>query len=240
MTVTSYAELLGLGVVAGALTTIAGMGGGLFLVLTLSLTHGPLAALGITSPALFFSNSHRAWMFRRVVDRGAVARFAIGAVPAAIVGGLVAAKLPATVVQLAMIALALFAVLRSLGVVRYAPGPRVFVPLSAFVGLLSAGAGAAGFLSGPLFMALGLTGSAYVGTTALGAVVLHGARLVGYGAGGLLKVEYAALSVALFVGLVLGNLVGKKLRAHLSTTSEHRIELGALALAAVLGILGVR
>lgn len=239
MAIASFVELLGLGLVAGALTTIAGMGGGLFLVLTLSLTHGPLAALGITSPALFFSNSHRAWLFRRHVVGGAVARFALGAVPLAIAGGLVAAKLPLAAVQLAMLGLAFFAVLRSLGGVRYAPGPRVFVPLSAFVGFLSAGAGAAGFLSGPLFMALGLSGSAYIGTTALGAVVLHAARLVGYGAGGILKLEYAALSVALFVGLVLGNLAGKRLRAHLSATTEQRIELGALVLAAALGIAGI-
>ena len=240
MTLAAFGELLGFGVVAGALTTVAGMGGGLFLVLTLSLTHGPIAALGITSPALFLSNAHRAFLFRRLIEHRAVARFALGAVPAAILGALVAAKLPPFAVQCAMLALALFAVLRSLGVVRYAPGPRVFVPLSAMVGVLSAGAGAAGFLAGPLFMALGLSGATYVGTVALGAVVLHAARLVGYGAGGVLKPEYAPLSIALFVGLVLGNLAGKRLRVYLTPKSEASIELGALALAAALGVLGFR
>ncbi|MFO0670580.1 MAG: sulfite exporter TauE/SafE family protein [Polyangiaceae bacterium] len=240
MNLTVFGELLGFGVVAGALTTVAGMGGGLFLVLTLSLTHGPLAALGITSPALFLSNAQRAFMFRRVIEGRAVARFALGAVPAAIGGALVAAKLP----PLAVRRHARPRGLRGAPVARRrslrARPARLRPALGHGRRVLSAGAGAAGFLAGPLFMALGLSGATYVGTVALGAVVLHAARLVGYGAGGVLKPEYAPLSIALFVGLVLGNLAGKHLRAHLTPRSEARIELGALALAAVLGLLGIR
>jgi uncharacterized membrane protein YfcA len=239
MTSLDVSMLAGLGLAAGVLTTMAGMGGGLFLVLALSVMHGPLAALAITSPALLLSNTHRAFLFRAHVARDVVARFAIGAIPAGVVGGLVAARLPPMAVQAAMLAPALLAGARSLGWVRFAPSARLFVPLSAMVGLLAAAAGGAGFLTGPLLIALGLSGSRYIGTVAVCAVVLHASRIVGYRVGGLLTSEHLTLSLVLFVGLAIGNLVGKRLRASLTPRLEKRIELGALFVCTALGLFGV-
>lgn len=231
--------LVGLGLAGGVLTTIAGMGGGLFLVLAISIFQGPLAALAITSPALLLSNAHRAFLFRTHIARDVVARFAWGAIPAGIVGGVLAARLPPVAVQGAMLGLALFAVGRSLGVIRYAPSARLFVPLSALVGVLAAAAGGAGFLVGPLLIALGLSGSGYIATTAVCAVLLHGARIVGYRAGGILTSEFLIASLALFVGLAIGNLAGKRMRGFLTPKLEQKIELGALLVCTALGLLGV-
>lgn len=231
--------LASLGVVGGVLTTVAGMGGGLFLVLALSVLQGPLAALAITSPALLFSNAHRAFLFRAYVDRQVVVRFAIGVVPAGVLGGLMAARLPPLAVQIAMLALAAVAIARSLEWIRFAPSPKVFIPMSMLVGLLAAAAGGAGFLAGPLLIALGLSGTRYIATVAVCAVVLHGARIVGYRAGGLLTSEFVLSSLVLFVGLALGNLVGKGLRGRLTSSMEHHIELGALVICTVLGLFGI-
>lgn len=231
--------LVGLGLAGGVLTTIAGMGGGLFLVLAISVFQGPLAAIAITSPALLLSNTHRAFLFRTHIERDVVKRFAWGAIPAGVAGGLLASRLPPLAVQAAMLALALFAIARSLGWVTLAPSPRLFIPLSAVVGVLAAAAGGAGFLVGPLLIALGLSGSRYIGTVAVCAVVLHAARIVGYRAGGLLTSEFLVASLALFVGLVMGNLAGKRLRGFLTPILEQRIELGALVVCTVLGLCGV-
>lgn len=239
METTTLLELVALGALGGALTTIAGMGGGLFLVLSLSALLGPLAALAVTTPALLASNAHRAWLFRDAIDAGVVRRFALGAGPAALMGGLAAARVPPWAVQASMVCLAAVALGRALGWVRVAPRAGVFVPASAAVGFVAAASGGAGFLAGPLLLSVGLAGAPYVGTSAASAVVLHGARLLGYRAGGIVDVAHAPAAVALLVGLVLGNVAGKRLRGGLSSATERRLELGALVVCAALGVLGV-
>src|SRR5262245_26584599 len=87
-------ELLVLGAVAGALTTVAGLGGGMLLVAVLSALHGGHDALALTAPALLASNLHRAYLFRKDVDVRTVRAFAIGAVPAAAVAGFFVPDIP--------------------------------------------------------------------------------------------------------------------------------------------------
>src|SRR5688500_15046582 len=87
-------ELLGLGLIAGVLTTVAGMGGGLLLVVTLSAWKGPHFALAVTTPALLLSNLHRAYLFRRVLDTKVAKAFALGAIPGAFAAGWLVPRLP--------------------------------------------------------------------------------------------------------------------------------------------------
>ena len=58
-----------LGLLAGILTTIAGQGGGLMLLLACSSMLGPHAALAVTAPALLFGNLHRSILLRGHIDR---------------------------------------------------------------------------------------------------------------------------------------------------------------------------
>ena len=60
-----------LGLLAGVLTTVSGMGGGLLVVFVLSWALGPKAALVVSTAALLVGNVHRAWLYRASVD-GAV------------------------------------------------------------------------------------------------------------------------------------------------------------------------
>ena len=78
-----------LGLLAGLLTTVAGMGGGLFLIVALGVTRGPHVALALSAPALLLANLHRAWLFRAHLDRGVASRLAAGAIPGAILGAVV-------------------------------------------------------------------------------------------------------------------------------------------------------
>ena len=96
--------LLFLGLCAGALTTLAGQGGGLFLLLILAVLVGPKAALAITAPALLLGNLHRAVLFRKAIDRGVAARMMLGAVPGAFAGGLLAGALPEWTLQVMLVA----------------------------------------------------------------------------------------------------------------------------------------
>jgi hypothetical protein len=61
--------LVPLGLLAGVLTTVAGMGGGMMLVVVLSLVWDPRVALASTAPALLVGNAHRAYLYRAQVAR---------------------------------------------------------------------------------------------------------------------------------------------------------------------------
>lgn len=224
--------LLPLGLFAGILTTIAGLGGGILLTVCLSLALGPKAALVVTGPALLLGNAHRVWLLRRHVDGAVAQRFAGAALLGSALGGFLLPRVPDRAVALAMSATTALAVLRALGWVSLRPSPRTLVPLGFGVGALSATAGGAGVLAGPILSASGLRGAAYVGTAAVGAVAMHLGRVVSYGTSGLFDGRSLRAAAALVVALLLGNVVGARLRGRVSPTAGERLELGTLVVAA--------
>lgn len=236
---TSLLGLGALGLVAGMLTTIAGMGGGMLLVAVLVALRGPHVALAVTTPALFASNGHRAWLFRRVLDWRVAGLFALGAVPSAALVGYFVPALPGWVLAAILVFATLLTLARSAGWIDLRPKRAVIASAGAGIGALAATAGGAGALTAPLFLSAGLTGTAYVGTVALAAVALHAGRLLGYGSGGLLHADLVPAMLVLLAGLLVGNLAGKRLRTRIDATLEKRVEVGALVVCTALAIVGI-
>lgn len=231
--------LVALGVVAGALTTLAGVGGGMLLVIALSLFVSPAVALASTAPALFLSNAHRWWLFRRRVDPSVIRPIVLGAVPGSVIGALLVVALPTWLLRGLMVAGVLLAVGKSLGWFSLRLSPRA-VTLGAFgVGMVAATSGGAGLLVSPLLLAAGLTGEAYVASTAVAGVSMHAGRIVGYGIGGLFGPRVLMTASILAASLVLGNLVGRRVRAEIGTKHAARIELGTLVVCVALAVVGV-
>ena len=228
------------GVLAGLLTTLAGLGGGILLLLGLSLVWGPAAALASTAPAMLLGNLHRLWMMRAEVDRPIAKAFAWGAVPGSFAGGLLAAWMPEGVLRWLMLGMTAAAVGRALDLWSWRPKASAMGPAGAGIGALSATAGGAGLLVGPLFMAAGLTGKRFVATIAAAAVALHAGRVVAYGLGGMMTVE-TAIRAALLTGAVVGgNLLGLWVRDRLlDDRKAHWLELGSLVVCMGLSVIGV-
>ncbi|MFO0547037.1 MAG: sulfite exporter TauE/SafE family protein [Polyangiaceae bacterium] len=232
-------ELLGLGLLGGVLTTIAGLGGGLFLVATLGVLRGPHEALAISTPALLLANLHRAILFRRDVDRRVAGAIALGAIPGAIAGGLLLPALPDGLVAALLVVATVFAVLQRRRVSMLSPGRKALALSGGGIGAIAATSGGGGVLVGPVLMAAGLTGSAYVGTVAACGVAIHVGRICGYGLSGLLT-QSALPEIALVsIGLLTGNVAGRHLRRHASAQLVMRLEIAALACAAISGVWGV-
>lgn len=231
--------LIVLGLPAGMLTTLAGQGGGLFLLLACSAVHGPRTALALTAPALLFGNLHRTVLFRREVSRGVAWRVGLGAAPGAFIGGLVGGLLPPVALRVAMVVLTCAALARGLGLLPALPS-RALTPTGALVGGLTGMSGGAGVLLSPLLLASGLTGAAFVGTSALVAFVTHGGRLLAYGSLGILRLEHGSAVVALTLALFAGNAAGERLRRRLTARAQRHLELGALIVCAVLSVAQVR
>lgn len=224
---------------AGALTTVVGMGGGVVIVLTMSALWDPLSALTVSGPALLVGNLHRLSLYRRHVDWPIAGRYALGAVPAAVVGGLVATSLPPAILQGAMIGLAGFAVARVALGWTWKPPAGALVPGGAVVGFVSATSGGAGLLAGPMLLATGLTGRRYVATAAVGAASTHLARLTGYGAGGLVDGRVVVLELAGAVCIAAGNLAGDRLRGVVPSAAVPRLEVGAVVGCLALSLAGL-
>jgi uncharacterized protein len=233
------AALAVLGLVAGILTTLAGMGGGLFLLIALGLIYGPHVALAVTTPALLISNLHRAWLFRADVDWRLARLVAIGVMPGAILGAVILPALPEVVVAALFTASTAFALLRATGRVTLAPKPGWITTYAVAIGALAATSGGAGMLIAPLVLSSGTLGAGYVATVAIGAVAMHLARVIGYGTVGLLVAAQLVDAGVILAGLLAGNLVGRRLRGRIGRTAERRIELGALLVANFFAILAV-
>lgn len=233
------ALMLWLGVAAGGLTTVAGLGGGLLLLLGLTLLWDPVRALAVTTPALLIGNLHRGWVLRDRVDWAVARAFALGAVPGAALGGLAAVSVPPVAVNVLMLLVTALSLGRALGAFDLRAPARAMTPAGFVIGGLTGTAGGAGVLTGPLFLSAGLTGDAYAGTIAASGVAMHLGRVAGYGAGGLLTRELWLWSGSLAVALVAGNALGRRLRRFTDRLPEGALEHAVLVVCVVLAVTGL-
>jgi hypothetical protein len=236
----SLSILFALGLMAGSVTTLAGAGGGLLLLLALSAMLGPAAALAVSSPALFFGNLHRAVLFRRSVSWGHARAFAVGAFPGAVAGALVTALIPPRWIQALLVGATLLSIARAVGWLRFGTRPSWITPAGAVIGTLTGSGGGAGTLAAPLFLSMGLAGEAYVGTTAVSGVAMHLGRLAGYGLGGLLTAERIALGLFVAVAVLVGNAMGRRLRRFTERWPSGLLEHFVLVGCVLLTLSGLR
>lgn len=227
---------LALGVFAGMLTTVAGIGGGAILILGLSVLWDPWRALATSAPALLIGNAHRANLFRDAIDWRTVAAILVGALPASIVGGMFVDGVPAAVLYGAMAAMVGLALLRSFGVLDITVPRKAMVPTGVFIGLVTAGVGGGGVLVAPLLLAAGLTGPAYIGTGAVIATGMHLGRFTGYGLDGQVGMHTIVEALSLAAAITAGNLLGRFIRGHIAEGVSRRIEVGALFMGVGLAV----
>lgn len=235
--------LAAMGVVAGALTSIAGQGGGLFLLVACTMLVGPHEALAMTAPALLAGNLHRAWVHRAHVERALAARIVAGALPGALLGGLVAGVLPPAAVSGVLVLTTSLAAAKALGWLRFSVPSRALAPAGLAIGGLTGTAGGAGVLLSPLLLSAGLSGARYVGTTSAVATVTHVGRVVAYGTVGLFSEDTRAVvgaALVLAVAIAAGNALSSHIRARLSSRAVVRLEWATLIVCVALSVAGVR
>lgn len=231
--------LLALGVTAGTVTTLAGLGGGLMLLLALTAWWGdPVRALAVATPALLVGNAHRAWLFRRDIPAGLATRFTAAVLVGAVAGGALVLTLPPLAIRLAMVAMTALAVVQHLSGRAPRLGGRWLVPGGAFVGIAST-AGGQGLLAGPMLQAAGLVGGAYLGTFSLSGVASHVGRMLALGAGGAMAADVWRDAAVLAVGIPLGNALGRRLRSRADPRTLGRVEIATTASLVLLSVSGL-
>jgi uncharacterized membrane protein YfcA len=231
--------LVALGVVSGALTTLAGQGGGLMLLLATSALLGPHAALAVTTPALLFGNLHRALLFRRSIDRVVAKRMIVGVLPGALLGGLAAGAAPGWFLKIVLASVTALAVAKALGKLAFRVPPAALGPAGFGLGAMMGTAGGAGVMNAPVLLAYGLRGGAFIGTSALIAFAGHVGRMLSYSSLGLFSSGRVLSAILVALAIFVGNALGERLRRRLTDGVTLRLEYATLVVCVTLSVLGI-
>src|SRR5882762_2598254 len=228
--------VLVVGALVGSLVGgVAGFGTGIIMLPLVGWVLGLRSAVPLLTVTMSIGHLARIWWSRGEVDRAVVLRFALGAMPATVMCTAIYIGAPAEWFE-RFVGLFLFASVPLRGLLAtdfFRMRLRYFPALGAAVGLISGLIVTTGPLNTPFFLAYGLRRSAYVGTEAVCAMVMHLAR-------GATLARYALLSwETLAVGLVLGATMfaGTWLGRRLLDRMSDRVFLGIIeALLVVMGL----
>ncbi len=202
--------------VASTLAAVAGFGGAAVLLPILVWAFGVREAIPLLTLAQLIGNGARVWFNRGQLVLPVVGWFALGAVPLAMLGGVVFATAPAPFLRrLLGLFLLLTVALRHVRLgQRVWLGLRGFVGVGAVFGFLSAVLGSVGPLMAPFFLSYGLVKGAYIGTEALATVLMHVVKLGVYGGYALLGAGSVGTGLAIGAVMILGSYLGKRLLDH--------------------------
>jgi uncharacterized membrane protein YfcA len=228
-----------LGVGAGILNTITGFGGGVLLTLALASLLGPSAALVVAAPALAVGHVHRAFGYREHIDRRVARRFIVAAVPGAALGSLLAAIVPESVIAWVLLLSTILAVAQAFEWIPLELGHRALMPGAGAIGFLAGSCGGGGVLLPPTLMSAGLSGRRFVATAATGALAVQLVRIGTYGSAGMVRLEHVPLMLAVALGLIAGNVSGRKLARHVDDKRMTLYTRAMLAVAIMLGLWGL-
>jgi uncharacterized membrane protein YfcA len=198
---------------ASTLAAVAGFGGAAILLPVLVLVVGPRDAIPVLTIAQLVGNGSRVVLNRDALSWPIVGWFALGGIPAALIGGFLFAAAPLEALTRLIGAFLLASVAwRHL---RPAPsgvlGPRTFTVIGAVFAFASALVGSVGPIMAPFFLAAGLLKSAYIGTEAAATVVMHVTKLVAYGIAALLSVAVLAVGLVMAPAMIAGSWIGKRI-----------------------------
>ena len=227
--------LIAVGLLAGLITTVAGLGGGLTLTLILATMWSPQRALATTAPALLLGNLHRVWMYRAHLSKSSYALVA-GAFPGAFVGGLVALSMPDWLFKTLLVSVASLAVAKHFSLIRFEPGPGALFPAAGLAGFVTATAGGGGLILGPVLLSSGMRAEVFVVSASFCACSMHIARIFAYNTGGLLSQETVAQALCVGGAILAGNLCGKRIRPLLSAKLSLSLSWAVLAGGLILAL----
>ena len=225
--------------VASILAAVAGFGGAVIMLPVLVWAFGIQDAIPILTVAQLIGNLSRVIFNKRELRWPVVWRFALGAVPAAVIGGIIFATAPAAaLVRLLGVFLIVMVVYRHTHWGKRARLTlRGFVPLGAASGILSAVLGTVGPFAAPFFLSYGLIKGAYIGTEAMTAVIMHITKLGVYGSYSLVGIHTLLIGVAIGAVMILGTYVGKRLLNKVPESIFPHIIEGTMLVAGMLFII---
>lgn len=234
----TYAFVLVVGLVSGAVSGIVGAGSSIMLLPVLVFQFGPRQAVPIMAIAALMSNVAKVMAWWREVDWRAFAAFAIPGVPAAALGARTLLILPARVVDIALggFFLAMIPLRRWLRARDFHVGLRGLALAGAGIGFITGVVLSTGPLSVPVFLAFGLSKGAFLSTEAAGSLALMISKVATFRELGALPLPSIVQGLVIGASVMIGSFVGKAIVQRVSTHAFHHL-LDALLLCSGLSLL---
>jgi uncharacterized membrane protein YfcA len=199
--------------VGSTLAGVTGFGGAAILLPVLVHFYGVRDAIPILTVAQLIGNSSRTYFHFAHLEKRVVAYYAIGAIPMALLGGLVFAYSPSTLILrfLGVFLVATVLWRRLGGKKTYRMPVQGFIGVGAVFGFLSALVGGVGPFLAPFFLNYGLVKGAYISTEAASTVVMHIFKLLAYRQTSNLPLPTVLVGMALGPLMITGSFLGKKI-----------------------------
>jgi uncharacterized membrane protein YfcA len=199
--------------VASMMAAVTGTGGGILLLPVLVALFGVRDAVPAYTLAQFLGNLGRVSFNRHEIEPRVVKWFALGAVPLAILGGLLFVRTgDQTLTRLLGVFLLSTIVWR-----RWRRGqqqgfpPYRFAIIGGVFAFVSALLGSAGPFLAPFFLSFGLVRGAYIGTEALATAIMHVIKMATYGASGAFALRAMIVGASLGPVMIAGSYLGKRI-----------------------------
>ena len=214
MPAAEIAVLVVAALVASTMAAVTGTGGGVILLPVLVAALGVRDAVPAYTLAQFVGNLSRVSFNRRDIELRVVGWFALGAVPMAMIGGLLFTRVgEGTIARMLGAFLIATVVWRRTQEQRPNKGfpPHRFTLIGGVFAFVSALVGSAGPFLAPFFLSYGLTRGAYVGTEALATAIMHVTKLAAYGSAGAFAYRAAIAGLLLSPVMIAGSYLGKRI-----------------------------
>lgn len=213
------ASLFAMGVIAFIISTISGGGGALILIPATSAVIGAPAAPPVINLGTFISRPSRMILFWHDIDWGLIKYYVPSAIIGAWLAGLLFSQLNASWIQL-LVGLFLISTLfqyRFGKIDKTFNMPKVgFVPLGFIVAFISTIVGGLGPVLNPFYMNSGLQKEDLIATKTANSFFVGIAQIGSYAFFGVLTAKLWIYGLALGLGAVLGNYIGKHFLAGMS------------------------
>jgi len=224
-------EIVVVGVAAlltSILSAVAGLGGGVILLLVIAQFVAPTIAIPIQGAIQLVSNGSRAALLRSQISWPVVGWASILLFPASLLGVAVATSLPEDVLRLALAAFVLVLawrpdLLKSDARSRTPDDAKfMLVGVGAASGLLNSTVGASGPVTSPFLKAVTASHKAFVASAAMTQVLAHISKLVAFSAQGWSISDYWDTIAVGVAGVIVGSWIGTRL---LDRVSEANLDL---------------
>ena len=232
-------ELIIIGVVAVAtsvLSALAGLGGGVILLVVLLQFFAPTTAIPIHGGIQLVSNGSRAAFLRENINWRAVGWSSLLLFPASMLGVAVATSMPERTTRLIIGVFVLVVAWRP-GLLKWRGADtlpdQAMVGIGAASGFLNTTIGVSGPMTSPFFKAVTASHTAYVATAGASQVVAHLSKVAAYALDDFVISDHAAVIAAGAVGVVAGSWIGTRLLGRVGEQHLNLLFKGVLTVMAI-------
>jgi len=215
------------------LTAAMGIGGGTVLLAVMAQIVPAKAIVPVHGVVQLGSNTGRALIMLKHVDKPFLLYFALGCIVGALIGGQIAFSLPADILRLTLGLFILFTVWVGATFPNLSMNKNSIIGGGIFTTMLSMFVGATGPLVIAMVKHMKSLPVQLVATSAAALVIQHTLKLVAFGFIGFAFLPYLPLTAAMIATGFLGTLIGKKI---LMKTPPKKFKLALNILISVLAL----